>query len=517
MPTEAEIRDYLAEHLDLIEDGLLLQRKEYPLPNPTGASGFIDILARDKYGHRVVIEVKRSDKVARSALQELHKYVELLRNNHGLAADKVRCIIASTEWRELLTPFSHFVRAVGYHLEGRRIVLNSEGRPVELLPVEPLPESPELSLCPVHHVFCFADAADRAAAIPLLENELGTYKVADFVAVLMDYVGAGERHSFCLYLVLNRLGPERAAEVEAALGRVDRDYEFYEEWRLEAAVLGHLHCQHTMSVEGGSPETFRNMLTDWRPVGFRRHGILRDEAMVTDKEVLNAVSGLEGTNPVVFSATASPKYAPSWTAVRVGVQNCLYGNSSWQAGITAFLEELGATPNLESVAIDVFNPMCLIFNLWKLHREQTSLFLPHLQCMSQTKAGDTMSILVGTLAWDGKTFPREPLQLIGDIVEVQPTEREVINGLMVYRMMGDLWTLEERFLEAHGLRYVLVEFTVMGGVTKERRLIHVANGRISRTPLEREGLPTIIDFFRRNDAYMEDLSLFLDAHVFEAP
>ena len=46
MPTEAEIRDYLAEHLDLIEDGLLLQRKEYPLPNPTGASGFIGIFWR---------------------------------------------------------------------------------------------------------------------------------------------------------------------------------------------------------------------------------------------------------------------------------------------------------------------------------------------------------------------------------------------------------------------------------------------------------------------------------------
>jgi hypothetical protein len=184
--------------------------------------------------------------------------------------------------------------------------------------------------------------------------------------------------------------------------------------------------------------------------------------------------------------------------------------------VTAFLEELGGTPNIESVAIDVFNPMCLIFNLWNAHRRQTPAFLPQLQCMSQTKAGDTMSILVGSLAWDEKTFPREPLQLIGSIVEVQPTARNVMKGLMAYHAMGELRTLEERFLQAHGLRYVLVELTVTGGVTKERRLIHFANGRISRIPLERQRLPTIVDFFRRNAAYMEDLSLFLDAHVFKA-
>lgn len=38
--TEAEIRDHLIDHLDLIEPGLRLIEKEFKLPNADGAKGF---------------------------------------------------------------------------------------------------------------------------------------------------------------------------------------------------------------------------------------------------------------------------------------------------------------------------------------------------------------------------------------------------------------------------------------------------------------------------------------------
>jgi len=42
MQPENKIRDYLAQNLHLIEQGLRLEKKEYRLPNPIGASGVID-------------------------------------------------------------------------------------------------------------------------------------------------------------------------------------------------------------------------------------------------------------------------------------------------------------------------------------------------------------------------------------------------------------------------------------------------------------------------------------------
>ena len=43
---EERIRDYLAANLDLLEQGLVLVKKEFSLPNLEGAGGRIDILAR---------------------------------------------------------------------------------------------------------------------------------------------------------------------------------------------------------------------------------------------------------------------------------------------------------------------------------------------------------------------------------------------------------------------------------------------------------------------------------------
>ena len=91
MTTEAALRDELASKLSLIEPGLTLIETEHPLPNTLGAKGFIDILARDRFGNRVIIELKRSNQTARQALHEVLKYVPLFVGCHGLPRHPGRC------------------------------------------------------------------------------------------------------------------------------------------------------------------------------------------------------------------------------------------------------------------------------------------------------------------------------------------------------------------------------------------------------------------------------------------
>jgi RecB family endonuclease NucS len=109
--TEVDIRDALAARPELLEPGITTVGKNYHLSNSEGARGFIDVLAGDRHGMFVVIEIKRSDSTAREAIHEVFKCCELLRAQRGLRSDQVRGAIPSSTWRELLVPF---VRGRGY-------------------------------------------------------------------------------------------------------------------------------------------------------------------------------------------------------------------------------------------------------------------------------------------------------------------------------------------------------------------------------------------------------------------
>jgi hypothetical protein len=162
-PPENLIRDALAEDLGKLEDGLELIETEYKLPNPIGGKGFIDILARDRFGLLVVIEVKRSDATARQTIHEIFKYTALLRSNHGIAEDAVRCVVLSADWHELLVPFSEFTASAPYHVDGYKIEVDDEGVCTGLEPVRAIKDAGSLELCPSGLVYLYTTAEEREA------------------------------------------------------------------------------------------------------------------------------------------------------------------------------------------------------------------------------------------------------------------------------------------------------------------------------------------------------------------
>ena len=124
--TEAEIRDRLAQNLDLIEAGLTLVDKEVFASKRQWRPRIFRHLYRTTDG-KFVIEVKRSHATSREATQELVKYAALLRQNMLVKASELRLMVASTSWRELLVPFSEFARTAPYDCQGLRLMLGEEG------------------------------------------------------------------------------------------------------------------------------------------------------------------------------------------------------------------------------------------------------------------------------------------------------------------------------------------------------------------------------------------------------
>lgn len=180
-------------HLDLIEPHLTLVATEYHLTNDQGASGLIDLLARDASGDLVVIELKRSDQTARQALHALEKYVGLLAADRGIRVDRLRCLLLSTTWHELLVPFARFVSHADFHATGRRLRLGEDGYPVGSETVELPALASGLETCPMHLNLLFASRESRDAAKETVATAVNDMCVEDYITVDLDYIGTDRR------------------------------------------------------------------------------------------------------------------------------------------------------------------------------------------------------------------------------------------------------------------------------------------------------------------------------------
>src|SRR5271157_5553745 len=228
MPDEDIIRDHISKTLDILEPGLTLIEVNHKLPNDVGAKGFIDILARDRLGNLVIIELKRSDQAARQALFEILKYMPLFRQQHGTPAHRIRCFIVSTAWHELLVPYSEFRRLCETQTEGFKIVVDGAGN---VLKSEKITDHIEDALPQpfrMHVAYLYPNADERAKALPMLRDAYTKASAEGYLLLQVDYKGGDPRviYPFGAYLVptrikaelLDKLTKEAITELEEAEG-----------------------------------------------------------------------------------------------------------------------------------------------------------------------------------------------------------------------------------------------------------------------------------------------------------
>lgn len=124
---ESDLRDLLANNLGLIESGLKLIKVEYAIPitDKDGRinTGYIDILARDRDGRFVIIELKKSKQQSRSAIHEVYKYLDGLALEKTLNYADIRILIVSTDWTELSLSFQVAHQNKNINIEGYLVIL----------------------------------------------------------------------------------------------------------------------------------------------------------------------------------------------------------------------------------------------------------------------------------------------------------------------------------------------------------------------------------------------------------
>jgi hypothetical protein len=440
---EAAIRDEIALRPELIELGLATVGKNYHLRNSEGTRGFIDVLARDRHGLFVVIEVKRSDSTAREAIHEVLKYCELLRSERGLRRDQVRAVIASTTWRELLVPFSEMSRVTDYPIEGVELTVDA-GFPASLKAqrITPIPVPPERDLSALAVRFEVESVEAAVGMWPEIVARLLEVGVDDALGIV-----AGNSRRTVLHVAL---GTVVDGDPRVPTPHPHEDEERGDEGEYRAA------SQFMTAMGDGElvgPERLRRIMVSnqMEVLQVLRSGRFEGQIdLVDDAEAVRLAEGRAGWNQVMVTLTGKPSHALAWRRLRTRLEYSLLGNPRWNNLLGLWLDEIEANQSSADVVLDVYNPCDLMAAL--VHGGlggNLSELIPKLTGGLDVP-GDDGRLLHGDLTWDGTPASTA----VAAIESVYP---EPVDWGMA-RASGGVWEKDLELLESLGLHYDLFEF-----------------------------------------------------------
>ncbi len=510
-PDEAVIRDFLMNNLEIIESDLTIIRKEFPLESSFGAGGRIDILAKDKFGVFVIIEIKKSDKTARQALHELQKYMVLFKTNHGLAADKCRCILLSTEWHELLVPFSEFSRNVDYQIDGYKLILNEEGRFINKNAVTLVPEAEEKLIFPIYNFYLFYTNKKREMATKKLKCILKDLKIINYYTLNIDYEGKSEKviFPFAIYLVLNIFKSSEIKTFQEYLNIFDVDNDFNDETQLEEYAL----CEITKkllifdTMEIGNAENLQNMISNgWFLKKIHRGSQSSSSLLITDEEILGEITSFEGGNSAIYTSVITPRIQPLWKATSKKLKYFLSGNDFWDVGSEWFFEKVEFVNRESTVNFRIYYGYDILFSLYNYFCRGIDYF-PTLDIVAQIPGNPNKTIiLLGFLEWDRHTFPNINLIFNNE------------NPFTVFFREKNSFKTEPssniNIMQKHGIEYSLFEITLERDTQPIiQRLILEEDNSLSLVPTADEIGASFKDFFIQNHEYLEELCYIVSSFL----
>lgn len=486
---EGKIRDDLALRLHLLEPGLSLQQVETRIVNPKGASGRIDVLARDVSGNLVVIEIKRADQSARQAIHELFKYVRLLRDQHGVPLHRIRCFVVSTVWHELLGPFSELCRLGDFDVRGFDISVTDAGVITSLNRVTPLCDEKEpLEFDKEQDWFFFRTSAERKAFEDKLSLGLANYPFADFVFLRIDH--SGKRTGvfpFGIYLAISELKPEQEGLVLASISEthpINEPEARLDPWTLADIVM--FDIAHSLrglyaDWEKGTPERFAEVLNNWSIVATVRAGArVANAAVYTDLEIHHKIAKIDGKSRTSFHFIGSPRHEHSWKAAMLRLSRFLENTQAWHNEIVACIHEIEGL-NFEAVlSLNIFS----FFNVWQLLHPslRSDSHQPFFELT--VDCGGSTRLICGLLEWSGEAVGSDALDSLPGLFGPTSSVAHLAS------------------LRTHGLCPVLFEVAEGPPLTFQR--IRVQDGAIRFDSIP--GRPLLIqDFIASNVEYIEKL------------
>lgn len=496
---ESRIRDYLAAHLGLIEEGLVLVKTEFALPGPFGAGGVIDILARDRFGHLVVVEVKRSDQSARSALHEIAKYVALLKTSQGVPAERIRTVLISTSWHELAMPFGEYQRFSEVQLEGFVIAADPDGQITSLRPFVSSDVEGPLRISIAQDYVLFASAAERDDALSKVIAAARRAFLRDFCVLVVDYAGAKSRvvYPHGLYLIFSspmagneneRRALRRAVSWDAELDQPDEN--FLVAFR---SALGAIGDESGM----GRPEVLRQFTGSWKVGVAHREGRYQSNTEILgDEQIIAEAARIEGGASYYLERVVSPKFSASWKGLAKDLEPVLAGAGDWEEIFPEVLREIGRKHPLATVSVHAYNFADMVMSLAKLGAERTTSFLPYVQIVVSGPSGSV--IYAGVPVWNSLPAPTRALEWIHDVYGSTA-------ALVQLKLVGEQVERDDRAMRMLGISAAVYEVSNPGAESQSIWRLQVQGRTLVREEVDADVERSMEEFGASNEAFLSDL------------
>jgi len=430
---ESIIRDNLSANLDLIEKGLTLLKVEEYLPNESGSRGFIDIFAKDKNGKFVLIELKRSGAASRQAAHEVLKYIEGIKFNYALKDNELRVFVVSTEWKELLVPFSSLAQRINFSLTGLILKISENGTPLEFKKVDLLPLATERLFTPWHEVSMYKSLKNLEKGISSFQNSCTEKKINDYVLIILEIneeiVAQHQKQSYdAAEIMFSQMGltspsAEEFAKMNQpmpfmiyfAMLQIDDDLVLekikqklkYKKYELQEFVIQINELEDAWDktnvlhnkllevkpwpirdhLEISYPAKFTKIINEdgWKISEIRRFGKLSKNFLLEDDTITSEIRGEQGVTKQRYAKELTNYDPVEISIVKREINECLQDNPTWAQHFFSLTPEISRMAGAAPTKISILNPCNIILSIYLLiSRQDGILYLPHHKIYSES-------------------------------------------------------------------------------------------------------------------------------------
>jgi len=416
MGVETTIRDFLATNLQLISNDFILIEKEYKLHNHAGSKGYIDILAKDTFGNFVIIEIKRSKASSRETIQEIIKYVGLLKQNFKARDSEIKIVILSTDWSELLIPFSELCYQTTLDVTGFKLILNSSKQPVGKEPVRPIKTGAKRQIARQSILPLFRTEEKRQQCIQYLESRCKLIGIEDF---LMIQINSGENtnpainNRFALCFAFQSMTTEMylniISKANTEMDMQEDEFEDHDEFisYLEDLLLVSLEInRYCDTLETGTPEKLNSVLgmEGWIASSIQRFGIFKTDPRYSDEQLLTELRGLDGSNEIMYNNFGELSQTDRFNEIRENCVAPLKYNKIWANHITGIFNYIEHINQPCRFVVSVYYPVSIFDTIWRVMKKGDMNYQPLYLIFVDFIGADKVWIFGGRLSWSKKAI-----------------------------------------------------------------------------------------------------------------
>lgn len=417
---ESDLRDQLKINLSLIEDGLELVDDEFYLKNKIGTNGFVDILARDQKGRLVVIEIKISKHSERDAITELFKYIALLKQNMALKDSEIRLFVISTDWRELLVPFTEFHKNTAYTTCGLHVEIDDNAFPISIDHIVLPNLSVGRKLIPRHWIQVYRNEVERNQnaieyAKRIVERGINNFIIAHFY---FDYCGfrqfgfyfAQQEESIDFYKeILSLVSSERFEEISLYTSEFSNDEDVLNEFADAAIDMIDVDADE---LEIGHPEKIKGYLQQdkWKIDHIARYGTFSSDIRLTDSQIIDDLCGFTGASHTWYMATIQRNDSAHLEEVIQRYGNCLYHNDYWRRSIRDYIDYFKSKDEKTTMHLSIFNTENILETLFLLKKYPDVSCVPNFKLIIDDPTNNKIEVFEGVIS--STSLPFEGLDTI---------------------------------------------------------------------------------------------------------